>query len=302
MLKRVMAWGIILSILATSAIAFTPTTQVQAQDDDPITVEIEGTITSIDPFMVDGFLVAPAGAFRPSDFEVGDYVEITGQFLNDDTFQAVDITLVDDTGDDDDDVGDDDDDVGDDDDDVGDDDDDVGDDDDDVGDDDDDVGDDDDDDDDDDNGCLRNDHPVLLTYADSFDVSYDELLDAHCNGGYGLGEIARALNLAAQDGVDASWLDILAMRDTMGWGDILKEFDVDPSALAPGQIISKNNKNKNQGDDTDGDDSAPGNSGNAPGQNKDDDSAPGNSGSAPGQTKDKTNNGNNQDKDKGKNK
>ena len=120
---------------------------------------------------------------------------------------------------------------------------------------------------------------MLLAYAASFDVPYEELAQAHCDGN-GLGEIARALALAEQDSVAATWQEILAMRDSMGWGAILKEFDVKPSELAPGKVVSKN-KNKNKGDDD-----APGNSASAPGQQDKD--------------KNKQNNGNNSNNGNGK--
>jgi hypothetical protein len=101
------------------------------------------------------------------------------------------------------------------------------------------VPDEDDDDDEDEGGCGREGHPVLTAYAEEeyegFDVTYDELAQYHCDG-YGMGEIGRALLLAEATG--ESLEDILAMREEMGWGQIKKEFDVSPSDLAPGRIIS----------------------------------------------------------------
>src|SRR5688572_18782858 len=95
-------WLILLALLMSLLIAF-PTSDVFAQggDDDeddedfPITIEITGTVEEIgEDIIVDGFIIAPAGAFRPSTLSVGDVVTITGTLLDDDTIKADDLEFV----------------------------------------------------------------------------------------------------------------------------------------------------------------------------------------------------------------
>lgn len=121
----------------------------------------------------------------------------------------------------------------------------------------------DDEDDDDDTGadCVGADpHPVLQAYADEFEISYDTVLGWFCAGN-GVGEIGRALLIAAQvEGVTAE--ELLAMRAAgESWGAIKKMFEVEPSSLAPGHAIGSKKDDlppglaKKQGEDgEDGDD------------------------------------------------
>lgn len=66
-----------------------------------------------------------------------------------------------------------------------------------------------------------NDHPVGHRLADTFGVSYEEIMSWKC-AGFGFGEIARAYALAAESGIPVA--DIFAMKTAgMGWGNIVKE-------------------------------------------------------------------------------
>ena len=143
-----------------------------------------------------------------------------------------------------------------------------------------------------------------MALATEFGVEYETIMSWHCQG-YGFGEIAAALLLADQnEGLSAqAVLDERAAG--AGWGAIKKAYDVHPSSLAPGRVISAQQKEKKvkKGDVIDDDDdtgegdgaivdvapaSAPSNNGNANGHPL---------GGPPGQTKDKvkdkSNNGNN---------
>lgn len=83
--------------------------------------------------------------------------------------------------------------------------------------------------------CARENHPVANRLADDFGVSYDEIISWHCMG-FGFGEIARAYLLADATGVPAA--TYFAQRQAgMGWGEIMRQADVHPSQLAPGQVI-----------------------------------------------------------------
>jgi len=171
-----------------------------------------------------------------------------------------------------------------------------------------------------DNVCVgATPHPVGMALATEFGVEYETIMSWHCQG-FGFGDIAQALLLAEQvDGLSAqAVLDEFASG--AGWGTIKQAYDVHPSSLAMGRVISAQHKEKKvkKGDVIDEDDDgaddgevvevdpllAPGNSGNAnghplggpPGQNKDkagdngNDGGPPNGhplGGPPGQNKDK---------------
>ncbi len=144
-------------------------------------------------------------------------------------------------------------------------------------------------------GCLAEDHPVASTLADAFGVDYATISAWACD--YGLGEIAKALLMADQ--VEYSDIEtILASAAELGWGEILKAAGLSPSAFAPGQVIS--GRYHGEYATVDGEQlelqirdreqtelNAPGNSGNAPGHNRDNgEDAPGNSENAPGHNRD----------------
>jgi len=298
------------------------------EDTVDVPIEIEGFVESITPeaIIIDGYTIAPAGAFVPATLQVGDYVIVTGWLLPDgDTIQVISLTVVTGQDSDSDGVPDDLDNCpavynpdqvdtdldgfgdacdGDDD-----------------GDgvldtedncplvanpdqadaDEDGIGDAcDTDEDEDETVCDRPNHPVAEALAASFEVDYDTIMGWHCDG-YGFGEIARALLLAEYDGTVTAQelLDLFASG--LGWGQIKKQYDVHPSELAPGQTISVRARERHREETEAGDEvepatapgTGPGKSDMAPGHSGD--GSPGKSDQAPGQTKDK-------DKDKGKGK
>ncbi|MBN2472289.1 MAG: thrombospondin type 3 repeat-containing protein [Anaerolineae bacterium] len=142
--------------------------------------------------------------------------------------------------------------------------------------------------------CLQENHPVANTLADAFGVDYATISGWACD--YGIGEISRALLMADQvEG--ASVEELLALASDGGWGAVIHASGLNPSAFAPGQVVSGRYKGEaalidgemlelQQQDRARTELSAPGNSGNAPGRNRDEGSAPGNSGNAPGQNRD----------------
>jgi hypothetical protein len=91
----------------------------------------------------------------------------------------------------------------------------------------------------------NNAHPVATRLAAEFNVSYDVIMGWHCQG-MGFGNIAKAYLLARKTGKTAAEYlnDKLSGK---GWGQIMKDADVKPGELAPGQVIKGN---KHNGDDT----------------------------------------------------
>ncbi len=119
-------------------------------------------------------------------------------------------------------------------------------------------------------------HPVGIIIALYFHIPYTEVMTLH-DEGFGFGEIARVyLTAQASDGA-LTPEQILAMReDGMGWGQIKKQFGVKPGGNGLGSIMGNKpiteptssgvepgngNGNGNGG-------GCPGNSCNAPGQQK----------------------------------
>lgn len=137
-------------------------------------------------------------------------------------------------------------------------------------------------------------HPVGMRLADAFDVSYDEIMAWHCQG-IGFGEIARAYALQhlSADGDEPLTVEGLFDRRFAGegWGNIVKDSDVAPNELAPGQVkrfgsdgdddddgdTDEQEMEQQSGADSDQSIDRPGNSENAPGQNKDRTNGNGNS-------------------------
>jgi hypothetical protein len=111
-------------------------------------------------------------------------------------------------------------------------------------------------------------HPVGIVIAVYFNIPYTQVMQLH-DEGFGFGEIARVyLTAQALDGA-LTPEQILAMRqDGIGWGQIKQEYGVHPGGNGLGAI--KGNKPEitappaGNGDPGD----CPGNSCNAPGQQK----------------------------------
>jgi len=80
-------------------------------------------------------------------------------------------------------------------------------------------------------------HPVAAAIAEGVGVPYEEVW-GWAENDLGFGEIARAYLLANEAEVDVQEIFIMRIDMGMGWGNILKEYDVSPSALAPGALIS----------------------------------------------------------------
>ncbi len=270
-----MKW--ILLILVVAALALPGSWAVAQEDeDDPefgLEFEFEGVVVSItdEAIVVDvegvEFILAPAGSFNPSMLSEGDMVRFNGVMLNDDTIKVTELEIVEPPADE--------------------------------------PGEEPveepvDEPDDTPLACGKEDHPVITALADEFELEYDVVMGYFCDG-YGVGEIARALLLAEQTDMAAE--DVLAMReDGMGWGNIVKELDVNPSSLAPGRVISaekhenkaeerernrEEEQNSGEGESQEQNQNKPGNSANAPGQQKKSNDGPGGSANAPGQQKKK---------------
>jgi len=116
-------------------------------------------------------------------------------------------------------------------------------------------------------------HPVARMIASFFDLTCEEVTDLH-DSGVGFGVIARAYLTARALGEEASPEAILALHQAgVGWGEIMKQLGADahPGGKGLGAIM----RDKSGGDEEGASGAAPdpvrpGNSGNAPGHNKDD--------------------------------
>jgi hypothetical protein len=89
----------------------------------------------------------------------------------------------------------------------------------------------------DDDTCDRLNHPVAEALAASFEVDYATIMGWHC-AGFGFGEIARALLIADIDGTVTAQELLDMAASGLGWGEIKKQYDIHPSELAPGRVIS----------------------------------------------------------------
>jgi len=227
---------------------------------DTIEITFEGYI-SFDAdgnVLIDGYFLAPAGAISPSLLSEGQYVSVTGVFLNDDTFQltAIDTSVeepvdcdvdgtTEDTADDcveeppvdeptcdadgttedtaDDCV--------------------------------------------EEEECTPDGHPVAARIADAFDVSPCEVEEMH-DAGNGFGNIAKAYllaeaaNQAILDGLaEGEEVDPTLLTDPQafidmhssgtGWGQIVQASGIHPSALAPGQLKNRGNSDDDTEETTD---------------------------------------------------
>jgi hypothetical protein len=117
-------------------------------------------------------------------------------------------------------------------------------------------------------------HPVGMMIARYFNIPYTQVMALH-DEGLGFGEIARAYLTAAASGGALTPEQVLAMRqDGMGWGQFKKEYGIHPGGNGLGSIMG----NKPHLESTsplpevklgsNGSGGCPGNSCNAPGQQK----------------------------------
>jgi hypothetical protein len=227
-------WFFISLIVIVLIAAFALPAFAQSEDeeeDDPVG-SIEFTVTGEITFNEDGdiivtdedgnvFVIAPAGAFNPSEIEEGTVVTVTGFLLNDDTLKASDLEPADDEDPE--------------------------------------VTPEPDEDDEDPEvtpepgedgedpevtpepgeeaecGGQGGDHPIATQLAEEFDLSYDEVMAWHCQG-IGFGVLTRALLLGEAADMDFSEL----LEDRKGgksWREIMEDEDIHPSDLAPGRVI-----------------------------------------------------------------
>lgn len=84
--------------------------------------------------------------------------------------------------------------------------------------------------------CGNANHPVAARLAEEFGLSTEEVVAMHCAGN-GYGNIARALLLAEASEAEDTAQDFLDRHQQgEGWGHIVRESGVHPSQLAPGRI------------------------------------------------------------------
>lgn len=120
-------------------------------------------------------------------------------------------------------------------------------------------------------------HPVGIFIAIYFNIPYSQVMELHA-AGFGFGTIARAYLTALESNWTLSPEQILEMRQTgTGWGEIKKDYGIRPGQNGLGIIMrskpitptvtlnppdqGNKDKDKDKGN-------CPGNSCNAPGQNK----------------------------------
>ncbi len=85
--------------------------------------------------------------------------------------------------------------------------------------------------------CVPEDHPVANQIAVRFSVSVDEVLALFCAGN-GFGNIVRAYTLAEASSGETTAADLIDRHQSgEGWGQIMRDSDVHPSDLAPGQVL-----------------------------------------------------------------
>lgn len=196
-------------------LALLPLSAGVAQEEEEVALaalfEVTGFVEVLedDLIVVEGIVVAPADAFLPADLKVGDAVTVLGILTDDGTLIAISLELVTDLEEDDlDEVGDEleeeveepaeDDSL---------------------------------------MTCVGADpHRVAKAIADHYELDYETVIGWHCDG-FGFGDIAIALKLAEEMETDVE--DLLAQfAEGTGWGVMMKEAGIHPSALALGRIIS----------------------------------------------------------------
>lgn len=130
-------------------------------------------------------------------------------------------------------------------------------------------------------GCYRPDHPIALSIAATFGVSYDEVMGYHCSG-MGFGNIVRAYALAEASESEVTAGDLLERHKSgEGWGSIRRDSDIHPSKLAPGQVLKRGAAPTAEPAEAAGQ-VAPGNSGNPGRSSSGGNPGRGNSGGNPG--------------------
>ncbi len=232
--------GILLILALVGAIVSPSMAQDTLSEDDPSFTIVTGAVefSPSGDILVAGIVIAPAGAFNPSDLQAGDLVIITGYMLNETTLQATSLEFFDDSEGGvevtpevtpemtpestpemtpevtpemtpeatpemtpeatEEPLAD----------------------------------------------CGNPNHPIARRIADTFEVSYEEVMAMHCSG-EGFGNIVRAYTLAAASEDGSTAQDFLDRHDNgQGWGQIIRDSGVHPSELAPGRVL------KDQGDDS----------------------------------------------------
>ncbi len=132
-------------------------------------------------------------------------------------------------------------------------------------------------------GCYRPDHPIALSIAATFGVSYDEVMGYHCSG-MGFGNIVRAYTLAQASEGEVTAAELLERHKSgEGWGNIRRDSDVPPFKLAPGQVLKRGAAPTAEPTAEVSGQAAPGNGGN-PGRGNSGNPGRGNSGDNPGRS------------------
>ncbi|MFN8372977.1 MAG: hypothetical protein U0694_08875 [Anaerolineae bacterium] len=92
-MHRFMRLSVLIFLSLVALLAVMP---ALAQDEDePLTFQIVGEVHFVDgDILVEDVVIAPAGAFNPSELVEGDTVVVTGYLLNDDTLQAISLVVV----------------------------------------------------------------------------------------------------------------------------------------------------------------------------------------------------------------
>jgi hypothetical protein len=93
--------------------------------------------------------------------------------------------------------------------------------------------------------CGNSSHPVAARLAEAFEMSADDIMAMHCDGN-GFGNIARALLLAENDLDGATAQDFLDRHHGgEGWGQIVRESGMHPRDFAPG-LIGRHNDDETE--------------------------------------------------------
>ncbi|HRF98345.1 MAG TPA: hypothetical protein PLZ51_24220, partial [Aggregatilineales bacterium] len=248
------AWLIVAMGVFIISFMFPLMAQDDSNEDAPIEdilIAIRGLVEILDDdeIVVDGVIVAPAGAFNPSELEIGDEVIVVGYLLNDDTIKAEMLIVVDEDFDECSEYG---------------------------------NGEgcevevtpevtpeatlevtpeitpeatpeitpeateppvy---------ETCVPESHPVANAIADEFGVDVAFVIDLHCQG-YGFGNITRAFLLVDEYGYGGDVASLLAQARDGGWGVIFRDSGVHPSDLAQGRVLrGRGNQNNDEETTTD---------------------------------------------------